>query len=370
MTAADHITRRRFVGASAATAAALALGTRAVLADPAAPRWRFPAEGDRHERTLMSWPHTIRLYGDLATVQGLRADLARIAHAIARFEPVLMVVHPDDRANAASMLGAGIEILELPVDDLWMRDAGPLIVVDDHGRRAARGLNFNEWGGKTRQPLDERLAPRVARELGLPFVAADLVGEGGALELDGSGDALICASSLQNANRNPGLSRADLEAALRAALGVTHVTWFTGLKGQDITDFHVDAMARFVAPGRVLIQQPPRSANDVFAKAERRSLDELRAASTADGKAYRIEILHDPVNPRIDSLDYVDCYANYLLVNGGIIAGQFGDARTDAAAGETLARLHPGRQVVQLNIDNVAMQGGGIHCATQQVPAV
>jgi agmatine deiminase len=365
---APTLTRRRLLVSSAASATALALGTRAVLADPAAPRWRFPAEGDRHERTLMSWPHTIRLYGSLAVVEGLRTDLARIAHAIARFEPVLMVVHPDDRANAAAKLGAGIDLLELPVDDLWMRDTGPLIVVDDHGRRAARGLNFNDWGGKTSQPLDERLAPRVARELGFPFVAAGLVGEGGALEQDGTGDLLICASSLQNPNRNPGKSRADLEAALRAALGITHVTWFTGLKGQDITDFHVDGMARFVGPGHVLIQQPPKGATDVFSKAERRSLDELRAATTPDGRAYRIEIVSDPVTPRIDDPDYTDCYANYLLVNGGVIAGQFGDPQTDAAAAATLARLHPGRQVVQLNIDNVALQGGGIHCSTQQVP--
>jgi agmatine deiminase len=329
----------------------------------------MPPETHRHERTLMAWPHRPAIYGGRSTLDAVRADVIAIAHAIARFEPVLMVVHPDDVADARDGLGRAVDVLELAVDDLWLRDSGPLFGFDHAGRPAARGLNFNGWGGRQAHLHDGTLAARLAAALGVPFAAAGLVAEGGGIEFDGAGTLLVCESSVVNDNRNPGRARDDIEQTLRADLGATRVIWLTGLRDHDITDYHVDATARFVDPATILVQLPAAGAVGIWAEAARRTYGELVAARRPDGEPYALRVVDDPVAIRADAEEFLSSYANYALVNGGVIAPSFGDRDADEAAAAVLADLHPGRSVVQVEIDALGAFGGGIHCATQQQPA-
>jgi agmatine deiminase len=318
----------------------------------------------------MAWPHRETIYRGPAAADSVRDDLVAIAHAVARFEPVMMVTHPADVRDARRRLGGEVEVLPLAVDDLWLRDSGPIFVSDGEGRLEACGFNFNGWGHKQAHELDGTIAERLARELGVPFRRAELVAEGGALELDGECDLLACASSIVNPNRNPGLTRANVEQALAEALGVRHAVWATGLVGEDITDYHVDGIARFVEPGRIVVQLPGRDDGGAFARAAAVTYEELAAARRADGRPYELHAVRGPSSVRSSVPDFLDSYVNFYLVNGGLITARFGAPASDAAAAETLAALYPGREVVQLDVDALLSFGGGIHCATQQQPVV
>lgn len=154
-----------------------------------------------------------------------------------------------------------------------------------------------------------------------------------------------------------------------AALGATKVIWAPGIKGADITDYHIDSLERFVRPGLVAIQLPEKPVvNDPWSVAAFQTYEILRNARDAKGRPLQIVKLKDPVSPRVRSTDFVASYVNYYVCNGAVIAAQFGDQKADAEAKSILARLYPGREVITLNVDPIGECGGGIHCATQQQP--
>jgi len=198
-------------------------------------------------------------------------------------------------------------------------------------------------------------------------VRTDLVLEGGALEVDGEGTAIITESCVLNDNRNPGWSRSDVEQELAHLLGIRKVIWLPGIAGRDITDGHTDFYARFAGPGVVvagLDNDPESFDHDVT----RRHLEILRGATDAAGRPLRVEVLEGPETVRVRDEDFAAGYVNFYVCNGAVIGPEFGDRRADAAAKATLERLFPGRTVVQINIDGIASGGGGIHCTTQQEP--
>lgn len=335
-------------------------------ADAALPDgFRVPAEEAPHEATFMQWPVSRRVYRDRVFLEMTQAAIAGIAATIAEFEPVILLAHPDDHDQVRRAVPASVDLWPVPTEDLWCRDAGALIATGPGGRRAVSQLNFNGWGGKQVHTRDGRIAEAVADMLDLPIYDSGIVGEAGGVEQDGHGSLMAHASSWVIANRNPDLSEAEVTARLLAAYGAERMIWAPGLAGQDITDYHIDSLARFTGPGRVLIQLPddpdPR---DPFHQAALETHDILEAAGL------EIEVIPDPVEARVTSRDFVASYANYYVVNGGVIAAQFGDAEADRIAAETLARHYLGREVVQLNVDPLGELGGGIHCATQQLPAV
>ncbi|WP_079406756.1 agmatine deiminase family protein [Streptomyces sp. 3211] len=251
-----------------------------------------------------------------------------------------------------------------------MRNTGPVFRTNGSGGLDAVGLNFNGWGKKQAHSPDNLVAGRIAAYLGVPFTSAALVGEGGAIEQDGAGTLMATRSSLVNKNRNPNKTQAQIESAMLAAYGASKVIWFDGVKGQDITDDHVDATSRFLAPGRAAVQMPLASDNDVYAKDARQQYQILLASTAADGTRMTVDQIQGPDYNRIRSSnpDFLASYANYYLCNGAVISAHFGDTRADTAARATLARLYPGRTVEQLNIDRLGTGGGGIHCVTQQQP--
>ena len=337
----------------------------AVLATPgfAMQPLYVPPEEARHQRTFMMWPVNRQVHPDRVFLDMLQNTIADIANTIVEFEPVTMLAHPDDQVRARRRLSQEIELWDIPTEDLWARDAGPLF--------AKRGddlvishIQFNGWGGKQVHSRDSTVAQHIATRLGIPLVPSGLVGEAGGVDHDGHGLIIAHESSWLNDNRNPGLTREDITARLLKAYGANKVIWTKGVYAQDITDYHIDSLARFTGPGRVLINLPDEpDPRDPFHKAALETHDALVAAGL------NVEVIPEPNKRRVKSIDFVASYANYHVCNGAVIAAQFGDRETDAIAKNALRRHYPNREVITLNVDALGEVGGGIHCATQQMPA-
>jgi agmatine deiminase len=360
------LTRRAFLGVTglglAAGAAAPALGIQ-----PSPGGWTVPAESVRHRRTWMAWPSSEAIWG--RSLHGVQRDVALVARTIARYEPVVLCANPDAAPRARHLCGPTVRIISsIPVDDCWMRDSGPVFRTSGGGRVGAIGLNFNGWGGKQTVARDAHVARRVADRADVPFSRARFVGEGGAIESDGDGTVVATRSSLLNANRNPGMTKDDVERAVLAAYGAQKLIWVPGLRGRDITDDHIDATTRFVAPGVVLVQVPPAWRKDVWAQDAREQFDILSRSRDARGRRLTVVPMRGPESVRSDFRGFLDSYVNFALARGAVITAQFGDKDTDRACRRTLRKVFPGRIVEQLNVDRLHEGGGGIHCITQQEP--
>ncbi|MFD8204923.1 agmatine/peptidylarginine deiminase [Streptomyces sp. NPDC059695] len=386
-TPTDNLTtsRRRLLqlGAAAVPLAALgsALPTAARAATgPSGATLRMPGEADRHVRTFMAWPALSSVWRD--QLPAVRRDIARVADAISRYEPVVVLARPSQAADARYACGAGaayaIDVVEIANDDLWIRDFGPTFVVAP-GAVAGVDTNFNGWGKagtSYAQPYanDAAAAATLLEQYGVPRVRAGFVGEGGSLETDGQGTVLATVSSLVNANRNPGMSQDQVEQAMKEALGADKVIWVPGLAGQDITDCHIDCLARFVGPGEVILDKPGPRTDAKWVAVYEETKRILQGATDAQGRRLNITELPGPDRERIRGKDmgsaFLSSYTNYYTANGAVIVPQFGHAEADAAASAILQAAYPGRTVVQLDIDGIASGGGGIHCATQSQPAV
>ncbi|MFJ7905689.1 agmatine deiminase family protein [Kitasatospora sp. NPDC096204] len=344
----------------------------------ATPPLRMPAETDRHDRTFMAWPALSTIWG--RQLSGVRDDIARVAYAISKYEPVVVVARPSQAADARYWLGRGsthgITVLEIANDDLWIRDFGPTFLTAP-GAVAGLDTNFNGWGKSGTsyyQPYaeDAAVAATLLHGYGVNRITAPFTGEGGSLETDGQGTLLATVSSLVNANRNPGMSQDQVEQALKDGLGVSKVIWLPGLAGQDITDGHIDCLARFTAPGRVILDQPGPGTAQIWIDVYQESKRILANATDAQGRPLAITELPGPDRQSIRGRgkDFLSSYTNYYTANGAVFVPQFGDAVADGAAYAILQAAYPDRDVVQLNIDNIAGGGGGIHCATQSQPSV
>ncbi|MEY9892020.1 agmatine deiminase [Catenulispora sp. MAP5-51] len=382
MSASTPTRRAVLLGAAAAGAATLvgAGVAESAAASPAAPATRVrraasgafvvPADSVPHTRTWMAWPDSSSIWG--RQLSGVQQNIALIARTIAGYEPVYLLANSASVSKARSMCGSGVTVIgSIPINDCWMRDTGPIFRSNGAGGQDTVGLNFNGWGNRQVHTNDALVAKRVAAYLGLPFTAAGLVSEGGAIETDGAGTLMATRSSIINSNRNPNLTQAQIEAAMCAAYGAGEVIWFTGIKNQDITDDHVDATSRFLGAGAGAVQLPDPNESDVWATDEKQQYQVLSTAKDAQGAAIGVTRIQGPNYNVIRSTnqDFVGSYANYYVCNGAVISAQFGDGNADGLAYDTLSALFPGRTVEQLNIDNLGNGGGGIHCVTQQQPA-
>lgn len=216
---------------------------------------RMPTEAEPHQRCWMAWPARRSIWGNL--LPSVREDIARLARAIAEFEQVVMLACPRQVRAAQRMLGHGVQVVPLPVDDLWIRDTGPTFVYDG-AQVAGVDFAFNGWGNRQRHRRDRHVARRVLEHAGLARVRSSLVIEQGGLDTDGDGTALATRSCLLNPNRNPALTASEVEQELATVLGIRKVIWLDGAPGLDITDCHVDGLARFTQPGVVAVHQPTR----------------------------------------------------------------------------------------------------------------
>src|SRR5262249_24533712 len=294
----------------------------------------MPAEWEPHERTLMGWPCRRALWGDL--LEQARADYAAVANAIARFEPVTMIAaDPDDAGLARAACDDGGSVVELPLDDSWLRDCGPIYVYGADDQRFAVHFRFNSWGEKF-LPFDRdaEVGGRIAELLGDEVRRAPIVLEGGSILGDGAGTLLVTEQCLLHPNRNPALSRSEIEQALRESLGVESIVWLgMGLVEDRDTDGHVDLIAAFTRPGPVLLQTVPDD-NPNYDNCE-----ENRRRLAAAG----IDVIDVPFLPYVEVTgeSVAVGYLNLYLCNGALIVPVCGDD-SEAEALELIGAAFPG----------------------------
>ena len=327
--------------------------------------FRMPAEWEPHERTLMAWPihPSWGRYLDPA-----RDAYAGLANAIAEFEPLTMLVDPRGGPSAQRALSASIERVEVPYESAWQRDSGPLVVVDDRGGRRGIDFRFNAWGEREVPYSDTAAAAAVTlAHLGIERLPSDMVLEGGAITVDGAGTLITTEQCLLNPNRNPDLSREDIEAELSDKLGITRVVWLPlGIAADFATDGHVDAVCTFAGPGRVLLQTCSDPADPDYERmAANRAA--LAAAVDAAGRTFEVFELPDLPSEPFEDTEIGVAYANIVLVNGAVILGT-GDYPADAQAVEILGRAFPDHEVVTVPGAMFSYAGGGPHCTTMQIP--
>jgi agmatine deiminase len=324
----------------------------------------MPAEWAPHERTLMAWPCRLDMWEQ--NIRAAREEYAGIANAIAAFEPVLMVCrNAADAADARAALSAGIELVEHPLDDSWMRDNGPIFVTGG-GERVGVHFRFNAWGEKfTPWDADEAAGGWLAERHGTaPPIEAPFVLEGGSIAVDGHGTLLTTEQCLLNPNRNPSMSREEIEAGLIEQLGMDRVVWLgDGLVGDKDTDGHVDLICVPLGENRVLLQSTPPGTPDHEPMAENARRAREAGIEVVDfGVLAEGELGGDPVT---------HSYLNLYLCNEAAIVPLAGMPEEDEAALARLREVFAGdREVVGVPALTVAWGGGGPHCITQQVPAV
>jgi agmatine deiminase len=328
----------------------------------------MPDEGERHQRTWMAFGASEKIWGRKLVAE-VRRNLAAIAETIARYEPVSMLVREHELDLARALVAPSVALIVSPLDDLWIRDTGPSFVLAEQGRKAGVDFNFNGWGEKQQFASDAEVAALVAKQAAVRVINTDLILEGGCIEVDGQGSAIITESCVLNDNRNPGVSKAQFEDKLMPLLGLEKIIWLPGIKGKDITDGHTDFYARFAKPGVVLAgyDPDPKSYDHAVTK---RHLEILRAAADATGRKLEVIVLEGPASIRESYVtdEFAAGYIGFYMCNGAVIMQEFGDAHADRAAKQALQKAFPSRVIEQIAIDGIAAGGGSIHCATQQEP--
>ncbi|MBT4889585.1 MAG: agmatine deiminase family protein [Rhodospirillales bacterium] len=329
-----------------------------------------PAEESRHARTWMCWPSTASIYGrSSGYFESVQETLGRLAAAIAENEPVSMLAGAQHHDLARDLCGPNVTLVDTPTDDMWARDCAPVFVRNGDGQLGLVDFNFNGWGNKQQHSKDTRIASFLAKHRGCEYFKADIVGEGGGLEYDGDGTLILTDSCWLNNNRNPGLDRDQIELELRATLGVEKVIWVPGVRGQDITDGHIDGAIRIVRPGVLMTGGFPGDTSE-WGQTLEESRNILNSTTDARGRSFKMIDIPSAEDVRSHSPDFFTGYANYYVGNDVVYTPQFGDRNADKHAQATLAKLFPDRKIVTLEMDRIYENGGGIHCVTQQEPVV
>jgi agmatine deiminase len=351
---------------------------------PAHDGFWMPAEFEPHAGCWMLWPQRPDNWrGHAGPAQ---FAFAAVAAAIARFEPVTVGASADQYRQARAQLPAHVRVVELSSDDAWMRDVGPTFLINRAGELRGVDWDFNAWGGLYRPYADDAAVAQKVLELErVPRYRAPMVNEGGAVHVDGQGTVLVTEQCLLNRNRNPGLSRRQIEAHLRRYLGVSCVIWLGAGVIADETSGHVDNLACFARPGEVCLTwcEDPR---DPMQQVSADAYERLMAARDARGRRLRVHKLPAPgplFMTRREAAGVVRArgirklsagqrlagsYVNFYLANGALILPLL-DPRTDTAARRALRRIFPRRRIIGIAAREILLGGGNIHCITQQQPA-
>lgn len=330
---------------------------------PAERGFRLPADTAPHERVLLAWPTMARRDFWRGHLGAARDAFAIVARAMAAYEPVTIVADRGEGRAAEGWVGDGIEVIEVPLDDSWIRDNGPVILTNGTERLAV-GFDFNGWGEKL-LPFDKDAAvpAAVAVHLGIEHVRAPFVLEGGAFTTDGEGTLITTESCLLNPNRNGATTKDEMEQRLRDWLGVDTVVWLAcGLADDWGTDGHADNVVAFAGPGRVLLQTTTDASDPDWHTA----IDNRRRLTDAGFEVVEVDVL-----PHVECYDQtVEVpYLNFYVGNDAVFVPIAG-AAADREMVDLIGSCFPGRAAVGVPGSVLAYGGGGIHCITQPVPAV
>ena len=341
---------------------------------PAELGFRMPAEWEPQTAIWLSWPHRKKTWP--RHFRPIPAKFAEIVAKISRFEDVRINIAKPLQPRARALIKrakadlARVTLYDHPTNDAWCRDHGPIFVKHRRtGEVALTDWKFNAWGGKYLPfDADDAIPRQIARALGLRRFAEKMVLEGGSIDVNGAGLLLTTEACLLNQNRNPSLTKGQIERALRDMLGVRAVLWLgDGIVGDD-TDGHVDDLSRFFREDGIVtaVERNPRDANY---RALRDNLARLRALRTPAGKKFKIVELPMPKPCVCDGRRLPASYANFLVLNGAVLMPAFRQPRRDAEAAEVLAGCFPGREIVPVDCLELVLGCGTLHCISQQQPA-
>jgi agmatine/peptidylarginine deiminase len=340
---------------------------------------RLPAEWEPQAAVLIAWPHAGTDWA--ARLAEVETTYVALAAAVTRFQRLIIVVadaalnaHVQSQLRDAGVDLSKVRLVELPYDDTWLRDSGPITLQGDNAVDSRRyfqltDFRFTGWGGKFGATQDDALVAALV-DAGVFGHAAhtriDWALEGGGIESDGAGSVLTTWRCL--AQRHPEQSREEMSEILRSSLHAKRVLWldYGYLEGDD-TDAHIDTLARFAPDDRIVFQacdDPSDPHHDEL----QRMADELAVLRTADGRPYQLHPLPWP-KPVLDGgRRLAASYANYLIVNGAVLVPAYGDAADNEAA-RIIGVAHPGREIVQIPCRSLIWQNGSLHCITMQLPA-
>lgn len=324
--------------------------------------YRLPAEWEPHESTVVAWPPAQNWKRSGIAMREVHRQWASVANSLCDFEKVRCVVTPADRRVAEKRLCGEVELIEFPVNDGWARDTGPIVLRDNAGRRTVAGVTFNGWGGKFPPFADDALLKsRLAGHFKLPFRPVDLVVEGGAISVDGEGTLLTTEQCLLHRTRNGHMGKAAVEKSLNETFGTSQVIWLgKGLVPDPVTDGHVDGLAAFIEPGVVLVHTTSDRNDPNFAICR----DAIRRLKeTRDARSRRLEVVELPLTAALS-------YMNFSIANGCVLVPKTGRPAEDDRPLGILRELFPERRVVGIEANVLHAGGGGIHCVTQQIPAI
>jgi agmatine deiminase len=324
----------------------------------------IPPEWARHRAIWTAWPSTAELWGDYFAPA--RAEVAAMVRALwdqGRGDVVRVLAHGREaEATAKLALGQSGEVVSAAIGDIWLRDTGPIFTRD-----GALGFRFNGWGGKYVYPHDDEVADQIAHRAGARMTKNDFVLEGGAIELDGEGALITTRQCVLNPNRNADWDEEKAEAALKGALGVEKILWIDEGLANDHTDGHIDNLARFIAPGRVVCQAP-YGHEDPNAGV----LDEiaLSLAAMKDARGRKLDVVRIPSPGLVEDEDgdaIPASHMNFLIGNTTVVVPIYSDSGDDAV--NALGALFPNHRVIGLSSNAILTGGGSFHCITQQEPA-
>jgi agmatine deiminase len=355
---------------------------------PAADGYRMPGEFESHSKTWMLWPERADTWREAG--RPAQYAFAEVASMIAQFEPVIMGVNPSQYANARQRLDPLVEVVVIENNDAWMRDCGPTFVINDKGE--VRGIDwiFNAWGGQDRglyQPwdLDDAVPQKVLEMEGIERYCAPIILEGGSIHVDGKGTLITTEECLLNPNRNPNLSKDDIEGILKIYLHISKVIWLSKGVFNDETSGHVDNLCCFLQPGVVALTWTDDRLDPQY-EISLDALQRLEKTNDAQGNYLIIHKIHQPgpviitkteargiqnipgSKPRLAGDRMAASYVNFYLCNGGAIVPTFNDTH-DQEALDKLQKLMPNRKIVGIYAREILLGGGDIHCITQQQPS-
>jgi agmatine deiminase len=326
----------------------------------------FPTEWHKQDAVLMAFPHKGTDWSD--DLKGALTPFVRIASSIAYNEPVIIVCDDAEATKALFCDTRNITFVELPTNDTWARDFGPITIYVD-GKRKFLDFTFNAWGNKFKSDLDNAVTEQLVKKGYLygDYEKIDFVLEGGSVESDGRGTLLTTSKCLLNPNRNPGMSKARIEAFLKEKLCLERVLWldYGELEGDD-TDAHIDTLARFVDEetiAYVACDDPEDSHYGELKKME----EQLQSFRTPEGKPYRLVPLPLPSPKYKEGQRLPATYANFLITNHAVLLPVYGDEKEKAVT-ELFKELFPGREIIPINSLKLIEQGGSLHCVTMQIP--
>ncbi|EAR93975.2 porphyromonas-type peptidyl-arginine deiminase (macronuclear) [Tetrahymena thermophila SB210] len=338
-------------------------------------KFLMPHEGVLHKRTWMGFPNDPQIWR--RSLKGVQQDIVYLAKTISKYEPVNLIVDSENTRKFVESLLSNVNIVSQfdltlvvqPINDLWLRDTGATFVLDTLNKKVkAVDFNFNGWGNKQKHNKDEKIAKFITQYNQIELISTDLVLEGGGLEVDGEGTAILAQSCILNKNRNPGWTKSQVEEELAYLLGITKFIWVPGVRNAEITDGHIDFYARFVGeskPGYVLVHMDSEDPSTL------QNYQIINSSTDAKGRKLKAIPLQIPNpdkirNTLIKGDDSAIGYCNFYLANNAVILANFGDTEADESARQVLQNMFPERVIEMISIDNIVNGGGSVHCSTQQ----